>query len=93
MTTRQFCAHCLTTTDNFTTEHEPNGRRFHYCSDIDACARRRGDHNGEPPVYRAYPTIWGRPANPGETEDAYIERVMHENYVTASGYPAHGSME
>lgn len=40
-----------------------------------------------------FPTIWGRPANPGETEDAYIERVMHENYVTESGCTPHGSME
>lgn len=41
----------------------------------------------------AFPVIPGRPANDGETEDEYIERVAHENYVTESTITRHGSME
>lgn len=49
---RQFCAHCLTSTAEYTTESAPDGRKFHYCTDPHACAVRRGAHHGEGPVYR-----------------------------------------
>lgn len=40
-----------------------------------------------------FPQIVGRPANPGESEDEYGERIMNENYITESGCTPHGSME
>lgn len=29
-----------------------------------------------------FPAIFGRPANPGEAEDEYIERTSRENFIS-----------
>lgn len=38
---RQFCSNCLITTDDYSTRHMDDGRRFHRCTDTDACQARR----------------------------------------------------
>lgn len=37
----QFCTKCFATTRDYTTRYLSDGRRFHYCADVNGCAERR----------------------------------------------------